>query len=277
MIRRTALVLLVLGLVPALSACQAARALSAWSQGSGHLVALAADPRVRYEPGAEDLARQAAAHLPEAINQVEEGQFRKFTRPVEVRVYATVESYSTHSGAVAQTRGASFNGAVHLSPLLRERSETLPAILTHELSHLHCQQHLGTFAWASGVPSWFSEGLAVMVSGGAGAEKVTEAEALRAMEAGSRFTAETTGSLLFARSASSYGLQPHMYYRQAGLFVSHLRARDPAAFRAFLSALLDKTPFAEAFAQAYRESVEEAWRSYLAGLRRQPRVAARLD
>ena len=80
---------------------------------------------------------------------------------------------------------------MNLSPALYSKQRRrLPAILTHELSHAHIQ------GWASTaelrLPNWFKEGLVVMVSGGGGAEFVSEQEGRAAIERGEHIAIDDT-------------------------------------------------------------------------------------
>ena len=105
-------------------------------------------------------------------------QGRPFAHPVTVGVYATPEAYAAaNASGSAGAVGVTAFGRVALSPVLKwQQHRRLRAILTHELSHAHIQ------GWTSAngfvrLPIWFKEGLAVMVSGGGGAEFVSVDEA----------------------------------------------------------------------------------------------------
>src|SRR5258708_28849634 len=50
--------------------------------------------QVRYQPGAEDFARDVAALLPDAITRVEAGHGRRFAHPVTVRAYGPPQKYA---------------------------------------------------------------------------------------------------------------------------------------------------------------------------------------
>jgi hypothetical protein len=81
------------------------------------------------------------------------------------------------------------------------------------------------------LPHWFKEGLAVMVSGGGGAEGVSELQARDAIRRGDHIAIESSNSLL--NLAAVKFVQPPeipdtsfrilMAYRQAGMFVTFLR------------------------------------------------------
>ena len=169
------------------------------------LPALAENGQVHFEPGAEDYAQRVSVLLPAAIAQIEATQGRRFEHPVPVGVYATPEAFAAANGTgVAGAVGASVFGRVVLSPTLNEpQTQRLPAILTHELSHAHLQGYISTYTWVR-LPNWFKEGLAVMASGGGGAEFVSEREARAAIERVNTSQSRTpAASRTFPRSASS--------------------------------------------------------------------------
>jgi hypothetical protein len=228
---------------------------------------LGSDERIGYEPGAQAMAVRVAAFLPESLEQVERAQYGPFIEAPKIFICSTIESYRDRVEAkdsVAETRG----GTIFVSPRIFDRADTAQAIVTHELSHLHFYQR-GRHDYCAlfGTPTWFHEGLATLVSGG-GVGNVTRDEAVTALLAGRRFEPVTRDGWLFRTSADTYGLDPHMFYRQSALFVGYLRARDPAAFRALLGAMEAGCTFRSAFAQSYRQSMDVVWGEFLASLRR---------
>src|SRR5258708_30345129 len=100
------------------------------------LPALPDNSQVRYQPGAEDFARDVAALLPDAITRVEAVHGRRFAHPVTVGAYATPEVYAAANGLGSDVPvGVTFAGRVNLSPkLFCPEHRRLPAILRHELS-----------------------------------------------------------------------------------------------------------------------------------------------
>jgi hypothetical protein len=159
------------------------------------LPAVPENSQVHFEPGAEDYAHDVAAVLPAAIARVEAAQGRPFAHPVTLGVYATPEAYAAANVlGTAQFVGVTSFGRVYLSPVLkRPQHRRLRAILTHELSHAHLQGWISANGFFH-LPSWFKEGLAVMVSEGGGAEFVTEEEARAAIERGECIAIDDTGS-----------------------------------------------------------------------------------
>jgi hypothetical protein len=236
-----------------------------------HLPALLDNTQVHYQPGAEAFARDAAALLPDAITRVEAVQGRRFAQPVTVGVYATPEAYAAANGLGSTVPiGVTFFGRVNLSPkLFRPQHQRLPAILTHELSHAHIQGWIGVSAYIR-LPNWFKEGLAVMVSGGGGAELVSEAEARAAIQRGEEIVIDDSGSLRHVaevRLEEQPANRPPWYpvvlaYREAGMFVNYLREKDRPAFDRMITAILDRRPFAEAVSLGYHVEVRALWHEF---------------
>lgn len=236
------------------------------------LPSLAGNSLVHFEPGAEDYAHGVSALLPAAVARVETAHGRAFTRPVIVGAYATAEAYEAANGLGSSIPvGVTFFGRVNLSPkLFRSQPWRLPAILEHELSHAHLQGWIGGGAFVR-LPNWFKEGLAVMASGGGGAELVSEAEARAAIQRGERIAIDDAGSLQslgeirFDRAPVK--LVPSWYpvvlaYRQAGLFVTYLRESDGPAFERMMNAILDGRPFVEAVDAGYHQDVRSLWQKF---------------
>jgi hypothetical protein len=235
------------------------------------LPSLAENSQVHFEPGAEDYAHEVAALLPAAIAQVEAVQGRPFAHPVTVGVYATPEAYAAaNASGSAGAVGVTAFGRVVLSPVLNwPQHRRLRAILTHELSHAHIHGWIST----SGIvrlPPWFKEGLAVMVSGGGGAEFVSEEEARAALEHGEHIAIDDIGSfwnlseIRFER-APSQGTPSHltvMAYRQAGMFVTYLHDSDTPGFARMMNAILDGRPLVDAVAAGYHQDVQSLWQKF---------------
>ncbi len=134
--------------------------------------------------------------------------------------------------------------------------------LTHELSHLLLYQYAGAIGYMQ-VPAWFREGLAVMVSGGAGAEAATPLEAALSILAGQSFDPTEVGSVLHNRTAPSYGLRSAIFYRQAAMFVEYLREVNPGAFQVALLDILHAGHFQRSFERAYGKSVASMWQGFV--------------
>src|ERR1700730_17196340 len=241
---------------------------SGWWNSPERLAALPENPQVHYEDGAFEYARAVAGLLPAAIARVEAIHGRRFAYPVTVGVYVSPEAFvaangTGNPGAVGNT----FLGHVILSPVLfSAQGQRIPAILTHELSHAHLQSWISQLTFIR-LPNWFKEGLAVMVSGGGGAEGVSEFQARDAIRRGDHIATESAGSLLNLAAIkfeqppeipnTSFRIQ--MAYRQAGLFVAFLHDTNPPGFARMMNAILDGHPFAEAVATGYDTDLHTLW------------------
>jgi hypothetical protein len=261
---------------PALS--QLRPAMMAYFNDPRDLPALSRDPRVHFQRGAEACAEAVADHLPDAMRRVEEAQGRHFAREPIVGVYASFDDYALANGyGDAGIAATSRGGRAILSPTLcgAERAR-LAGVLTHELSHIHL------FGWRAAAttprpPSWFTEGLAEMVSDGASADTVSASDAARALREGQAIVVGDAGfwsdfaSIPFEREPSPGGSQEAelarrqgLAFREAALFVAALHRNAPDAFRLLLRRLEGGAAFADAFREAYATSPADAWRKFRA-------------
>jgi hypothetical protein len=238
-----------------------------------YLPALPDNRLVHYQPGAEDYARDVAALLPDAIARIEAAQGRRFAHPVTIGVYATPDAYAAANGlGSTDPVGVTFFGRVSLSPkLFRLQRQRLPAILTHELSHAHIQGWIGVNAFMR-LPNWFKEGLAVMVSGGGGAELVSEPEARAAIRRGERIAIDDAGSLrhladirfdVAPQKASAAWYPVVLAYREGGMFVTYLHDSDEPAFARMINAILDGRSFVDAVSTGYHEDIQSLWHKFV--------------
>lgn len=239
---------------------------SSWLAGvdpASRFTPLPADPRVRYEPGAEELAERAASELPGAVAQVETEHGRPFREPVEVYVCATEESFNALTQSSEGTRGA-VTRRLYVSGLLNKKKyhDAVPLVLAHELSHLHMLQYLGYHAYHANIPAWFHEGLAELVSGGCGSTGVSEDQAARAIAGGTKLHPDTKGSAFVIKHEEDYGLERSMFYRQCSMFVFYLKHRDEVGFRAFIMEIEDGENFEKTFRKVFGVSVGEAWKEF---------------
>jgi hypothetical protein len=229
------------------------------------------NPQVHYERGGAEYAHAVATLLPAAIARVEAVHGRPFARPVTIGVYVSREAFATGNGlGHSRAAGVTFFGHVTLSPILfSAQRQRLPAILTHEMSHAHLQSWISALAYIR-LPNWFKEGLAVMVSGGGGAEFVSEIEARDAIRRGDRIAIDSEGSwrnltgIKFEHpSETPNGSRIMMGYRQAGLFVTFLHDRDAAGFTRLMAAVLDGRPFEVAVMAGYGRDLSTLWADFL--------------
>jgi len=213
--------LIIIFLAVLLSGCSVTKHLVAMNKSTDDFKTLESDPRVKYESGAEFNAKVVADNLDSAIDIIQNNHYGVFKKPVVIYVTATIGSFT--SFVVNSKAGATvLNERLFISPKKANTPERIPKLLVYELSHLYMEQYLGMWTWNSNVPSWFQEGLAVYASGGSGAENVTVSDAKKAIVAGKMFIPNESGNFLFKKTAHSFGLTPHMFYRQAGMFVSWL-------------------------------------------------------
>jgi hypothetical protein len=232
------------------------------------LPALPENPQIRYEPGAAEQARIVARIFPTAMARIEAAHGRPFAHPVTVAVYVTPEAFVAANGmGDRRAVGMTFLGRVMLSPaLFSTQRHRLPAIFTHEMSHAHLRTWISQLG-VMRLPQWFKEGLAVMVSGGGGAEGVSALQALNAVRRGDHIAIEGSSSL-FNLGAVRFAQPPEvpdtsfriqMAYRQAGLFVAFLHQTDTAGFARMMDAILDGRPFAEAVTTGYGTDLQTLW------------------
>jgi len=242
----------------------------AWNNPD-HLAASPEDPRVHYEPGGAEYAHAVAALLPATIARIESVHGRPFVHPVSVGVYVSQEAFAAGNGlGHPRAAGVTFFGHVTLSPILfAAQRQRLQGILTHEMSHAHLQSWISASAYIH-LPNWFKEGLAVMVSGGGGAEFVTETQARDAIRRGDRIAIESEGSarnptgIKFQRpSAAPDGSRIMMGYRQAGLFVAFLHDTDAAGFARTMAAVYDGRRFGDAVVTGYGKDLRTLWADFL--------------
>jgi len=246
-------------LVPA-SCAEVDQIVIAFRSTSG-FIAWPEDPRVSYEPGAQALAGSVVTALPAAIAQVEAATYGPFTVPIRIYVCATLDCYRRFTGNERSGGRTTFRGRIFISPKPENTAARIPFVVAHELTHLHLAQRCSTYR-ASQLPIWFNEGFATLASHGGGAEDVSDAAAARAILAGATFTPTTS----HGQPGSAFGLPAHLFYRQAALFIDHLRAAHGDAFRAFLLDLQDGKPFAGAFEDRLHTSLAAAWQVFVAEL-----------
>lgn len=221
-----------------------------------------ADERILCEPGSELFAALVAKSLATAITTVERAQFVPFSAPVQVYTYAKVESFVLHSGSNANLTGVVVGGRLHLSPVAFEVPARVAPLVVHELSHLHLNQHMSLLAF-NRLPGWFLEGLATTVSEGAGAENISEHDALVKMAEGQCIVpVGATGWMGGGRGAPP-GMRSHMFYRQSAMFVAYLRHADEDGFKHMLKAVSAGSPLEQAFNEAYGHAIDFVWRRFV--------------
>ncbi len=224
--------------------------------------AATADPRVLAQPGAEAFAQRVVQVLPQAIKLMQEAQGASIDKPFIIYVFASEAEYSSRGACPPMSRACAFRGNLSLSPRLGAEPDTVPAILTHELSHVLLQQRMGMFK-ATRIPPWFAEGLAVMVSDGGGAEGVGQEEVLAAFKAGKHFTPDMASLPFTQKTATHFNLPHRLFYRQAALFVKYLKEQKTSEFDALMSRLHIGMGFQDAFDRSFNQPVESLWEEFL--------------
>lgn len=216
-------------------------------------VPLAGDPRVWVEPGFEAYGTRVAAALPDAIARVEAAHYLPFSRPPRVHVCGTDACFKRYVLTPKLSAAVVPDNRLILSPNLDGReSHRLPALLTHELAHLHLGQRIGHYH--STLPVWFHEGWASLVAGGGGADYATDARAFEAIQAGKRVNLTARDTPGKRHRAAVSRLDIFEFYRQSMLLVGWLRAQDEARFRQLVLAVQDNADFEIAFWDAYGQA-----------------------
>jgi hypothetical protein len=215
--------------------------------------------QVRYAPGARAFAERVAALLPEATAQVEATHYRAFDEPPVVYVCGEAACFHRYVDARWNfTAAVVYDNRLLLGPRLFEREpQRLLPILLHELSHLHMGQLRGHYSVS--IPVWFHEGLASFTAHGGGADLATDAQAWTAAGSERHFLPDEQHlPWQGRRMADSWRLPVSVFYRQALIFVRSLHARDPDAFRRFVTSLQQGADFDAAFAEAYQANPARA-------------------
>jgi hypothetical protein len=205
------------------------------------------------EPGFEAYGARVAAALPDAIARVEAAHYLPFSRPPRVHVCGSDACFKRHVLTPKLSAAVVPDNRLILSPNLDGReSHRLPALLTHELAHLHLGQRIGHYH--STLPVWFHEGWASLVADGGGADYATDARVFEAIQAGKRvnLTARDTPGKRHRADASRLNI--FEFYRQSMLLVGWLRAQDEARFRQLVLAVQDNADFEIAFWDAYGQA-----------------------
>lgn len=231
------------------------------------------DSRIEYEEGSLKFAREVAPYLDRAINTIETKQ-GKFKNPVVIYVTKSIESFSSFC-ASKRPSACVIGDRLFVSPKLFMKKERLPGVLTHELSHLQLTQAIGCLKYQTNLPTWFKEGLAVYMSNGSGAEGVSEQKAYEAILQGKTIQPNGSGALLFRKTASSFGLKTHMFYRQSEMFVRWLHDKNPDKFNKLFTKLHGGDTLDEALLSLYSFHVQQAWQEFLEKLKHSKRINSR--
>lgn len=223
-------------------------------------------PQVRYAQGAEGHARRVAAILPSAIAAVEAGHYLPFKTPPTVFVCASDECFNRFVPARFNfTAAVVYGNRLVLAGRLFEREpERLEPILIQELSHLRLGQRRGHYTMA--IPVWFHEGLASLVAAGGGADLSTDEHAMGEAKSGKHFLPDEQHLPWFRRMPKQFDVSIHVFYRQAYLFLTRLKAWNPSAFKALVLKLQGGEDFDSAFAQTFHANPARMASEFFRGL-----------
>lgn len=220
------------------------------------LIPLADDKRVWHDADGQAYAGEVSRLLEPTIAKVEAEHGLPFLRPPNIIACAGAPCFKKRVPIPGYTAAVLPGEILALSPrLYLEENERLPAILAHELSHLHLGQRVGHYT--SDLPIWFHEGLASLVADGGGAEFSSDEEACNAWDSGRRIDFAQLDSPKKRHRAADFKMSIHQFYRQSWRFLQYLKRRDAPAFGHMLRAIQGGTPFTTALADAYRVSLEQ--------------------
>ncbi len=217
------------------------------------------DARIRCEPGSEALAIEIAPHLDAAVATIERAQLGRFSRPILIHTYATIDSFAAHTG-YSHPEATAFDNGIHISP--RASPAVAVALLPHEMSHLQLIHAMGMWRLAA-MPHWFVEGLATYVSNGAGIEGTREAGAVVAMAEGKCIEPKVAHSRWRPLDRIPADMRLHMFYRQGSMFVGYLDASNPPAFKRLFEELGQGRSFDDAIVGAYGVPLARLWGKFL--------------
>lgn len=266
-IQRRAGAIALLITICALTSCSVVKMTVAQAHSRDRFLPIESNPDVRYDAGSQDMAERIAKAISQSREIVERMHGAQLTHAPQLFV-CHANCFTTFVPVSKEVAAAQFGDAIFMNDdvlTLREQQRDMPVenFLTHELAHLLLYQRAGPAAYIR-VPSWFREGIAVAVSNGAGAEACTATEAAQNILVGKNFDPAEVGSLFRDKTASSYGLRPSIFYRQAGMFVQYLKERNPTAFQAALTDILNGQDFQNSFSRAYGQSISSQWPEFLA-------------
>lgn len=214
---------------------------------------LTADERVWVEPGYEAYGARVAEVMPAAIARVEAAHYLPFARPPRVYVCGSEDCFRRYVMTPKLSAAVVPDNRLILSPNLdgRERHR-LPALLAHELAHLHLGQRIGHYH--STLPVWFHEGWASLTADGGGAEYASDAQAWAAIRNGRRVNLQVRDGPDRRYKAKASRLTIFEFYRQSMLLVGWLKTQDEARFRQLVLAVQDNADFEIAFWGIYGQA-----------------------
>jgi hypothetical protein len=116
------------------------------------------------------------------------------------------------------------------------------------------------------IPPWFNEGLAVVVSHGAGAEEYSDSAAIDWINKGRCIKPNGKGN--FLKPSNDTQLPWDMFYQQqSSLFVEFLEKSNPVAFQSVLKDIENKAVYQKSFDNNFKKSIKEEFAIFKAGLK----------
>jgi hypothetical protein len=228
---------------------------------------LESDERVWVEPGYEDYGERVAEALPAAIDKVEAAHYLPFVHPPRVNVCGSDACFKRYVKTPKLSAAVIPDNRLILSPNLNGREKNrLPALLTHELAHLHLGQRIGHYH--STLPVWFHEGWASLTADGGGAEYASNAQAIAAIRGGRRIKLKLRDAPDKRHRADASKLSIHEFYRQSMLLVGWLKSQDEARFRSLVLAVQRNTDFVIAFWNIYGQGPSIRLAGFFDGVQR---------
>lgn len=221
-----------------------------------NLTPLKTDKRLLVEPGLDDKGMMISSKLDSAIALVDSFFDNPFAKPIFITLCVTQKSHARHCGDYENSRGMMNWSRIFISPLAFE-TKTENSVLVHELTHLHTCQKIGIFRFIGNIPAWFYEGIAVVVSNGAGAEIYSDSAAIDWINKDKCFTPTKNGNLIATSGRNDFALPFHMFYRQSSLFVLYLMESNHKAFISLLSDIENKQDFSKSFEKNFGKTPKE--------------------
>ena len=259
-------IILLLGVCICFFGCSAINRGLSYFHYKDNLTALKSDKRILIEPGLNERGMIISSKLDSAISLVVSVFGSNFSNPIYITLCKTQESHVKHCGDYMISSGMMNWGRVFISPLAFERKSEIP-VLVHELTHLHTCQRIGIFKFIGNIPAWFTDGLAVVVSNGAGAEDFSDSIAIEWINNGKCFSPVRNGNFIKTSAGNEPALPWDMFYRQSSLFVKYLMDSNPKAFQLMLTDIENDKDFEKSFDKNYKNSIQTAMEEFKETLR----------
>lgn len=231
------------------------------------------DDRIFYENGTEAAASVISENLDVSLKQTEIAHFSSFKDSSRIKIYLFNDQkrYMQFMYKTNALGGSTTHEAMISLPRIRQRlsselcqlqkcPDTAEDILLHELSHIHMRQYLGTWNYVTKVPKWFHEGLATLVSNGAGAGLVSKADLRNLILSGTHLIPYDSGSLISRPDTignSRFG--SISFYRQSEMFVEFLKNKNPMGFQKALNEIREGHLFRAVWVHNYGKNIADLW------------------